>query len=74
MQQLKELIAAHGVPNPGIVIADFGVDTRFILKSAAITPRHNILQLIVTHNWATRISLKMERGGEGRVGKEWRID
>lgn len=71
MQHLKELIATHGVPDPGSVVADFGVDTRLILKSAAITPGHDTLQLIVTHNWATRISLKMEREG---VGREWISD
>lgn len=68
MPNLKGLIAAHGVPDPGRVVADFRVDTRLILESAAITPGHDTLQLTITHDWATRISLKMGREGqEGNV-------
>lgn len=63
MHHQKELIAVHGVPDPGIVVADFGVYTRLILESTAITPRHDTLLLTVTHNWSTRIPLKMERVG-----------
>lgn len=66
MQHQKELIAAHGVPDPGIVVAYFGVDTRLILESAAITPGHDSLQLTVTHDWSTRISLKMVRNRKAK--------
>lgn len=61
MQHKNDLIAVHGAGDPGIVVAHFGVDTRLVPLSTAVTPGHNALQLIVAHDWATRISLERKR-------------
>ena len=51
------LVGGHGVANPGVVVADLGVDSGLVPLGAAITPGHHTLQLTVAHHGATRVSL-----------------
>ena len=43
--------------NPGFVVADLGVNSGLVPLGAALIPGHHTLQLIVTHQRATRVTL-----------------
>lgn len=51
------LVGGHGAANPGVVVADLGVDTRLVPLGTAGTPGHHTLQLTVAHHGATRVFL-----------------
>lgn len=51
------LVGGHGAADPGVVVADLGVDSRLVPLGAAVTPRHDTLKLTVAHHGATRVSL-----------------
>lgn len=55
--RIVDLVGGHGAANPGVVVADLGVDTRLVPLGTAITPGHHTLQLTVAHHGATRVSL-----------------
>lgn len=40
-----------------------GIDTRVVLLSTSIAPRHNTLQLTIAHDGATRVTLKKTEDG-----------
>lgn len=52
------LIGAHGVSDPGGIVANLGVNTRSVSLGTTITPGHNTLQLTAAYNWATRVTLQ----------------
>merc|ERR1712055_63613 len=51
------LVFGHGVLQPLVEEADLGVDTRVVPLSTTVSPGHNTLQLTVTHDGATRVTL-----------------
>ena len=55
------LVGGHGAANPGVVVADLGVDSRLVPLGTAITPGHHALQLTIAHHGATGISLTGRR-------------
>lgn len=59
---ISHLVGGHGVADPGVVVADLGVDTRPVPLGTAITPGHNALKLTTAHHGATRVTLKHREG------------
>lgn len=59
------LVAAHNIADPAVVAAHTGVDTGVSLHGAVVTPGHNSLQLTVTHQGATGVSLQTQAEEEG---------
>lgn len=51
------LVGGHGTANPGVVVADLGIDSRLVPLGTAIAPGHHTLQLTVAHHGATRVTL-----------------
>ena len=59
----QHLVAVYGAGDPGVVVANLGVDTGPVRLGTAIAPGNNTLQLTIAHDWATRISLeRVEKG------------
>lgn len=56
------LVGGHGAADPGVVVADLGVDTRLVPLSAAVTPGHHTLELTVAHHGATGVTLTGDTG------------
>lgn len=54
------LVAGHGGADPGVVVADLGVDSRLVPLGAAIAPGHHTLQLAVAHHGATGVTLRAQ--------------
>ncbi len=50
-------VSGENIVDPGHQRADFGVNARVVRLSAALTPRDNTLQLPVTHQRTTRVTL-----------------
>lgn len=55
-------VSGENIVDPGHQRADFGVNARVVRLSAALTPRDNTLQLAVTHQRTTGVTLS--RGEE----------
>lgn len=60
------LIVAHGGADPVVVAAHTGINTGVSLHGTVITPGHDTLQLTITHQGATRVSLQTQAEVEGR--------
>lgn len=58
------LVAGHRRLNPVHEIADLGVDARFVLLGAAVTPGDNSLELVVADHGATRVALGSKKVGQ----------
>lgn len=52
------LVVAHGGADPAVVTAHTGVDAGVSLHGTVITPGHHSLQLTITHQRTTRVSLQ----------------
>lgn len=61
------LVGVHGVSDPGGVVADLGIDTRFVSLGTPITPGHNTLKLVVAHHGAARIALNCRSVSEKSI-------
>ena len=59
--RIVHLVGGHGAADPGVVVADLGVDSRLVPLGAAIAPGHHTLQLTIAHHGATRVSLIGQR-------------
>lgn len=46
---LPGLVGGHGVAVPGVVVADFGINSGLVLQGTAITPGYHSLQLTIAH-------------------------
>ncbi len=55
------LVGVDGGVDPRDVVADLGIDTRFVPLGTAVTPGHNTLQPVAAHHWATRVTLQATR-------------
>ena len=64
-------VGGHGAVDPGVVVADPGVDSRPVPLGTAVAPGHHTLQLTVAHHGATRVSLI---GHRQRTRREQRFD
>lgn len=53
-------VTGENIFDPGHQRADFGVNARGVRLSAAIAPRDDALQLPVTHQRTTRVTLSRE--------------
>lgn len=51
------LVVSHGGADPVVVAANTSEDAGVSLHGAVITPGHNSLQLTITHQGTTRVSL-----------------
>lgn len=61
LSRVLHLVGGHGAANPGVVVADLGVDSRLVPLGAPVTPGHHTLQLIVAHHRATGVTLTGHR-------------
>ena len=61
------LVAAHDGTDPAVVAAHTGVDTWVSLHSAVITPGNHSLQLTITHQRTTGVSLQTQT----ESGQQW---
>ena len=52
------LVVAQHIADPDVVLANAGVETRVSLLGTLVTPGHHTLQLTITHQGATRITLR----------------
>lgn len=52
------LVGVYGASDPGGVVADLGIDTRFVFLGTAVTPGHNTLKHVVAHHGAARVTLQ----------------
>lgn len=53
----------HCVLDPWGVVADLGVDPRLVSQSAALSPRHDSLELSTTHHRTTGVTLRVKERG-----------
>lgn len=72
---LWDLIGIHCVPDPGVVVADLGVDAGLVPLSAAVTPGDDALQLAVADDGAAGVSLarvlaSLQESGAEHVGAD----
>lgn len=51
------LVVAHDSTDPAVVAAHSGIDAGVSFHGAVITPGHHSLQLTITHQRTTRVSL-----------------
>lgn len=60
MADCMRLVVAHDGADPAVVAAHTGVDAGVSLHGAVITPGHDSLQLTITHQRSTRVSLQTQ--------------
>lgn len=55
-----QLVVSHDGADPAVVAAHTGVDTGVPLHGAIVTPGHHTLQLSITHQRTTGVSLQTQ--------------
>lgn len=57
----KSLVGSLGAGDPGVVVADLGVDTGVVPQGTAVSPGDNTLELSIADHGATRVTLRKEK-------------
>lgn len=71
---MVSLVAAHHGADPVVVAAHTGVDAGVSLHGAVITPGHDSLQLAVTHQRTTGVSLQTKKKNKNSSSRGFKCD